>query len=89
MREGDFDLFAKLVKTKSGIHLTPDKAYLLESRLMSVARQQGMKNIDDLLTVSCRAGEPFPMPLHPLTLQMHMPHTFMHKPSTQMSGLNT
>lgn len=58
MREGDFDLFAKLVKTKSGIHLTPDKAYLLESRLMSVARQQGMKNIDDLADAVRRQQTP-------------------------------
>jgi hypothetical protein len=64
-------------------------ALTADSQRMCSQIAASMKNIDDLLTVSCRAGEPFPMPLHPLTLQMHMPHTFMHKPSTQMSGLNT
>ena len=48
MRAGDFSLFADLVKKESGIHLTEDKAYLLESRLMTVARKHNLENLDTL-----------------------------------------
>lgn len=48
MRTGDFELFAKLVKDASGIYLTADKAYLIESRLMAVARKHSMRNLEDL-----------------------------------------
>ncbi|MEM6902963.1 MAG: CheR family methyltransferase, partial [Pseudomonadota bacterium] len=48
MRAGDFALFADLVKKQSGIHLTEDKAYLLESRLMSVARKNSLENLEEL-----------------------------------------
>ncbi|MBV6632138.1 MAG: protein-glutamate O-methyltransferase [Alphaproteobacteria bacterium] len=48
MRAGDFSLFADLVKKQSGIHLTEDKAYLLESRLMTVARKHNLENLEDL-----------------------------------------
>ncbi len=48
MRAGDFDLFADVVKKESGIHLTEDKAYLLESRLMSVARKHNLASLDTL-----------------------------------------
>ena len=48
MRAGDFQLFADLVKKESGIHLTEDKAYLLESRLMTVARKHNLANLDGL-----------------------------------------
>jgi len=48
MRPGDFDLLSKLVKEQSGLVLTQDKAYLLESRLMPVARKRGMKGLEEL-----------------------------------------
>ena len=48
MKPEDFDLFAVLVKQRSGLLLTRDKAYLLESRLIPVARKWNLKTLDDL-----------------------------------------
>lgn len=48
MKPEDFDLFAVLVKQRSGLVLTRDKAYLLESRLMPIARKWSLKSLDDL-----------------------------------------
>lgn len=49
MRPEDFDFVARLLKDRSGLVLTRDKAYLLESRLMPVARKRGLKGLDDLV----------------------------------------
>lgn len=48
MNVQDFELLSDLVKTESGLVLTRDKAYLLETRLMPVARKHGLKSLDDL-----------------------------------------
>ena len=50
MRVEDFDMFSTLLKQRSGLVLTKDKAYLLESRLMPVARKWNMKGLDELAT---------------------------------------
>jgi chemotaxis protein methyltransferase CheR len=47
-REG-FDFLAKLVKERSGLVLTRDKAYLLESRLEPVARKHNLAGVDALI----------------------------------------
>lgn len=44
----DFDFLRRLVRERSGIVLGEDKAYLLESRLAPVAREQGLASIDQL-----------------------------------------
>lgn len=44
----DFDFLRRLVRDRSGIVLGEDKAYLLESRLAPVAREQGLTSIDQL-----------------------------------------
>ena len=44
----DFDFIAKLVYDRSGLVLTPDKSYLLESRLVPVARRHGLNGLDEL-----------------------------------------
>lgn len=49
MKTEDFDLLAVLLKQRSGLALTKDKAYLLESRLLPVARKWNMKGLDDLV----------------------------------------
>ncbi len=48
MKTDDFQLFAALLKKNSGLVLTQDKAYLLESRLMPVARRWETKDLADL-----------------------------------------
>lgn len=49
MRPGDFEFLSELVKSQSGLVLTEDKSYLLESRLMPVARKRGLKGLEDLV----------------------------------------
>lgn len=44
----DFETFSKLVKTETGLAMTPDKAYLLESRLAPVALKWNLSNIEQL-----------------------------------------
>ena len=48
MKVEDFDMFCTMLRQRSGLVLTPDKAYLLESRLMPVARKWGLKGLDEL-----------------------------------------
>jgi len=49
MNIDDFNLLSKLIKDRSGLTLTKDKAYLLESRLLPVARKWNLKNLDELV----------------------------------------
>ncbi|MDD3370241.1 MAG: protein-glutamate O-methyltransferase CheR [Alphaproteobacteria bacterium] len=51
MKSEDFELFATLVKQRSGLVLTPDKAYLLESRLFPVARKHNIKSLEDMAQI--------------------------------------
>jgi chemotaxis protein methyltransferase CheR len=51
MRIEDFDMLATLLKQRSGLVLTKEKAYLLETRLMPVARKNGYKDLDQLCEV--------------------------------------
>jgi chemotaxis protein methyltransferase CheR len=48
MNNDDFDLLSSLVRARSGLVLTPDKAYLLESRLLPVARKRSCKSLPEL-----------------------------------------
>jgi chemotaxis protein methyltransferase CheR len=45
----EFDYLCKLLKERSGLVLTRDKAYLLESRLLPVARKVDLKSVDELV----------------------------------------
>lgn len=55
IRAEDFELLCGIVKSRSGLTLSPDKAYLVENRLMAVARKWGMNDIDGLAS-SVRGG---------------------------------
>ena len=58
MNPADFEFISSLIMSRSGLVLTPDKSYLLESRLMPVARRHGLKGLDDLInTVRTRRDE--------------------------------
>ncbi|MCH7693722.1 MAG: protein-glutamate O-methyltransferase [Proteobacteria bacterium] len=50
MKPVDFEFLSQLLNKRSGLVLTEDKAYLLESRLMPVARKRGMKGLEDLIS---------------------------------------
>ena len=49
MNGADFELLANLLRTRSGLVLTRDKVYLLESRLVPLARRRGLAGLDDLI----------------------------------------
>ena len=50
MKPEDFDFLADTVKVRSDIVLTRDKAYLLESRLMPVARKRNFNGLSEMVT---------------------------------------
>jgi chemotaxis protein methyltransferase CheR len=50
MKPDDFEFLARTVRERSGLQLTADKSYLLESRLMPVARRFGAKSLDEFVT---------------------------------------
>ncbi len=45
----DYDYLRKLVKERSGLVLSADKQYLVESRLLPVARKSGLAGLSDLV----------------------------------------
>ena len=49
MKTADFDFLAKMLNERSGLMLTSDKIYLLESRLTPLARRIGLNSLDDLI----------------------------------------
>ncbi|TCS61674.1 CheR family methyltransferase [Varunaivibrio sulfuroxidans] len=50
MTPADFDFISTLLKGRSGLVLTPDKSYLLESRLMPVARKNSLSSLEELVS---------------------------------------
>ena len=55
MTPEDIELFSQIVKKRSGLVVTPDKAYLLESRLLPVARRHELGDLAGLAQ-ACRLG---------------------------------
>ena len=49
MTPEDFNLIRKVLRDRSGLVLGDEKAYLLESRLMPVARKHGLAGLDDVV----------------------------------------
>ncbi|MCR9213034.1 MAG: protein-glutamate O-methyltransferase [Proteobacteria bacterium] len=48
MNSQDFQLFGDIVRERSGLVLTEEKVYLLESRLVPLARRRGLDSLEDL-----------------------------------------
>jgi len=48
MKPQDFEFLSNLLKRRSGLELSPDKVYLLESRLTPLARRRGMEGLEEL-----------------------------------------
>lgn len=46
----DFKFLCGFIREKSGINLSDDKAYLLDSRLLPVARKRSMENLSELVS---------------------------------------
>lgn len=55
MNQADFDFISGLLKAGSGLVLTIEKVYLLESRLLPVARKHGHENLEALIAALRRA----------------------------------
>ncbi len=51
MNPADFAFLAELMKSRSGLILTPDKSYLVESRLGPLARAEGLSSVDEFLGI--------------------------------------
>ena len=49
MTPQDYDFLRKLLKERSGLDLSADKQYLVESRLIPLARKAGMPGIAELV----------------------------------------
>jgi chemotaxis protein methyltransferase CheR len=49
MTPADYDYLRKLLKERSGLMLSDDKQYLIESRLLPLVRKMGLKDIGDLV----------------------------------------
>ena len=56
MTPADFEFVANLLKRRSGLVLTPDKTYLIESRFAPLARQLNLANVDAVIA-KLRAGD--------------------------------
>lgn len=54
MKIADFDLYKDLLYERSGLDITPDKSYLLDSRLTPIAKKWGYHSLD-AMSVSLRA----------------------------------
>lgn len=80
MKPEDIDLFSRIVKQRSGLVITPNKAYLLESRLLPIARKHGLENLDGLAAeVRTRSSEKL---LEDITEAMTTNETFFFRDTT-------
>lgn len=50
MNRASFDFFADLLRREAGMNLTPEKSYLLESRLLPLAQDRGLTGVEALAT---------------------------------------
>jgi chemotaxis protein methyltransferase CheR len=56
MTPADFDFVAQMLKRRSGLIITPEKAYLLESRMGPVARKHNLAGLD-AIAAKLKAGD--------------------------------
>lgn len=57
MNPQDFEYLKEFLKNRSGIVLSADKLYLVESRLTPVARDLGMSGIDELISTLAKTAD--------------------------------
>lgn len=57
MNPQDFEYLKEFLKNRSGIVLSADKLYLVESRLTPVARDLGMSGIDELISALAKTAD--------------------------------
>ena len=49
LRKDEFDIIAEFLKQRSGLALTQDKMYLIETRLQPITRNHGIKDIPEMI----------------------------------------
>ncbi len=64
MTPSDYEFLRKMLKARSGLMLSADKHYLVESRLLPIARRQGLANLTGLVAKLKRADS------EPLTVEV-------------------
>lgn len=52
----EFEFLRRFLKDRSGLVLTPDKQYLIESRLMPVARRHNLKGLSEIVLLLGKPG---------------------------------
>lgn len=57
MKPDDYEFVCNFLKQRSGLVLSRDKAYLLENRLMPVARKRMLGSLDELITALRKGGD--------------------------------
>jgi chemotaxis protein methyltransferase CheR len=61
MKPEDFGFLSALLKRQSGLVISPDKLYLVESRLMPIARKRGLETLDVLVGALRTSPETSPL----------------------------
>src|SRR6187549_3947742 len=56
MTGADFTFIAALLKERSGLIITPDKGYLLETRLGPIVRERGLPSLAALMDLLRQSG---------------------------------
>jgi chemotaxis protein methyltransferase CheR len=80
MKPEDFDLLAGILKDRSGLSISQDKVYLLESRLTPVARKNNLEDLDQLIKeVRLKKTEAL---LHDITEAMTTNESFFFRDAT-------
>jgi chemotaxis protein methyltransferase CheR len=51
LSDGDFSYISREIKNRSGLVLTPDKAYLLETRLASLMRKENVATLSEFISL--------------------------------------
>jgi chemotaxis protein methyltransferase CheR len=88
MNSDVFTLLSSLVRERSGLVLTPDKGYLLESRLLPVARKWEQKSVAELAALL--RGKPDPKLIRDIVEAMTTNESFFFrdiKPFDQFKSL--
>lgn len=80
MKITSFDIYAELLKEKSGLSITHDKSYLLESRLKGIAQEQGHPSVEAMATAL--QGVPNPQLVEQIIEAMTTNETFFFRDNT-------
>ena len=87
MTPGEYSFLCQFLKERSGLVLTEEKRYLLESRLGPVARDNNFANISELITaIQSPASEPL---RHKVTEAMTINESFFYRDKTPFENFRT